>query len=150
MKHLSRTFAVLGFIFQYGIPLALLSSVVALTHEGKKAGLTIAGIITACVFVLILLGKLKNRILLMKNQIVKQSLLSISPFVVWGMIYYALNFLAEYNGNLSAYWLKIAPFILLGRMLYIVSGIFANEAVTKEKEAEEAAIIEKVKEQING
>lgn len=150
MKHLARTFAVLGFIFQYLIPIALLSTVVALTHGGKKAGLTVAGILCLCVLVIIILGKLKNRILLMKNQITKQALLSISPLVIWAVGYFAIKYLSSAIGDISGYWLKIAPFILIGRGLYITSGVFKNEQTEKEEAEKEQAIIEKVKGELNG
>jgi len=145
MKHLARIFAVLGFIFQYLCPLALIATVTSLTHEGTKAGLTTAGILCLVVLALVLLNKLKNRVLLMKNNIVKQSLLSVSPFAIWGLGFLVIKYLSESITTVSAYWIKIAPFILIGRLLYIVSGIFKNEQIEREEQEKENALVERVK-----
>ena len=151
MKHLARAFAVLGFLFQYGVPLALLSTVIALTHGETGAGLTSAGFFVLGVLVVIILGKLKNRILLFKNNIVKEALLSISPVVFWAVSYYLIGILANSVVAIGDYWKNILPFVLIGRMLYVVSGIFKNEQIEMEEEEKEKALIERVKgEVLNG
>ena len=148
MKHLARIFAILGFVFQYVCPLALVATVTSLTHEGTKAGLTAAGIMCVVVLVIVILGKLKTRVLLIKNNAVKQSLLSVSPFAIWGMGFLVVKYLSSSITVISAYWIKIAPFILVGRLLYIVSGIFKNEQIEKEEQEREDEIAERVKNRI--
>lgn len=145
MKHLARIFAALGFAFQFIIPVALLSTIAALTKGETKAGLSAVGTIGLCVIVIALLGKLKDKIYLMKNQAVKQAFLSVSPVVVWVAVYLGIRYFSATVGDLTSYWLKVAPCIVLGRVLYILSGIFKNEQAERDEIKKENSIIERAK-----
>lgn len=145
MKHLARIFAILGFVFQWIIPAVLLSTVAALTKESAKAGLTSAGILATIVVGIAVLGKLKDGIQTMKNNIVKNALLSITPLSVWAAGCFGINYLEGFITDFSAYWFRILPFIIIGRLLYIVSGIFKNEQEEDEEDEKILAALERIK-----
>ena len=128
MKHLYRVFRVLGFAFQYCIPIILFGDVIPLTHEAQKAGLTKVGFFALGILVLIIGSKLKERILQMQDEAKKQIFLSIFPIVFWVLIMVGMRAVSTTLASLLNYWWRVIAFIVVGRLFYIVSGILKEQS----------------------
>lgn len=128
MKHLYRLFRVLGFAFQYCIPVVLFNMVSPLTHEATKAGLTGIGFVAVGIIVLVICGKVKNRIVQMQDEAKKQMILSIFPIVFWALILVGMKAVSATIASLLQYWGYVIEFIVVGRLFYIVAGFLKEQA----------------------
>ena len=64
MKWLKYAFSILGFSFQYIIPIILFGGVIPYTHDGISAGLTKMGYIAIIVICIIIGKKIKEKLLM--------------------------------------------------------------------------------------
>lgn len=124
----------IGFIFQYIIPIVLFGNVIPYTHESLEAGLTVMGYIAVAITILILSGKLKDKLHGMKKGLVRASLLSLFPIAYWVIVKIGINYLLNLFVALARYWGYLIIFILIGRLFYIISEIVHDN--DKKEEAE--------------
>lgn len=132
MKVWSYILSSIGFIFQYIIPIVLFGNVIPYTHESLEAGLTVMGYIAVAITILILSGKLKDKLHGMKKGLVRASLLSLFPIAYWVIVKIGINYLLNLFVALARYWGYLIIFILIGRLFYIISEIVHD----KKEEAE--------------
>ena len=121
MKVYSNILSVIGFIFQYVVPIALFGNVIPYTHESLEAGLTVMGYLAIAIIVLILSGKLKNKLHEMPKGLVRALLLSLFPVAYWLIVKIGINYLLNLFVALAQYWGYIIIFILIGRLFYVIS-----------------------------
>lgn len=132
MKHLKRAFLALGFLFEYLFPLILFGDIVPYTHGTLKAGLTKGGFFALGLLVIFISKRAKTHIAKMKNAIVRESILSVFPVLLWVLVYFGLNAIVSTVASLSLYWNKVIIFIVLGRLCYIISGAFEEREDEKQ------------------
>ena len=133
MKKIKYAFALLGFVFQYVIPLILFGGVIPYTHDGVAAGLTKMGCAIIAIFCIIVIGKLKAKLIQRPKSLLRGFILSLFPVALWGVMYLLLGWLGNFVASLVVYWDKIILFIVLGRLFYTIDeGISASEASNDE------------------
>ena len=120
MKRLKHAFSLLGFVFQYIVPIILFGGVIPYTHEGIAAGLTKVGYMAVIVITLIVTKKVKEKLLQREKSLARAILLSIFPIALWLIMSFFIGWIAEFVDNLSIYWNKILIFIILGRVFYAI------------------------------
>lgn len=123
MRIYSHILSVIGFIFQYIVPIVLFGNVIPYTHESLEAGLTVMGYIAIAVLILILSGKLKEKLHHMHKGLVRALLLSLFPIAYWLIVKIGVNYLLSLFVALAQYWGYIIIFILIGRLFYILGEI---------------------------
>jgi hypothetical protein len=123
MRIYSHILSVIGFIFQYIVPIVLFGNVIPYTHESLEAGLTVMGYIAIAVLILILSGKLKEKLQHMHKGLVRALLLSLFPIAYWLIVKIGINYLLSLFVALTQYWGYIIIFILIGRLFYILGEI---------------------------
>lgn len=123
MRIYSHILSVIGFIFQYIVPIVLFGNVIPYTHESIEAGLTVMGYIAIAVLILILSGKLKEKLQHMHKGLVRALLLSLFPIAYWLIVKIGINYLLSLFVALTQYWGYIIIFILIGRLFYILGEI---------------------------
>lgn len=123
MRIYSHILSVIGFIFQYIVPIVLFGNVIPYTHESLEAGLTVMGYIAIAVLILILSGKLKEKLQHMHKGLVRALLLSLFPIAYWLIVKIGVNYLLSLFVALAQYWGYIIIFILIGRLFYILGEI---------------------------
>lgn len=121
MKIYSYILSCIGFIFQYIVPIVLFGNVIPYTHESLEAGLTVMGYIAIAITVLILSGKLKDKLHEMPKGLVRALLLSLFPLAYWLIVKIGINYLLNLFVALAQYWGYIIIFILIGRAFYVIS-----------------------------
>lgn len=134
MKKLANVFAVLGFVIQYIVPIALFGDVVPFVTTKEAIGkcLTGAGYIALGLVLFFVCKKGKEWILQRPKSIFRAFILSIPDILWWLAIHFALDFLAGAIINFSNYWSHILIFILIGRGCYIISeGLSSEEGADK-------------------
>lgn len=124
MKVWSFILSGIGFIFQYIIPIVLFGNVIPYTRE---AGLTFMGYIAVVITILIISGKLKDKLHEKKKGLVRASLLSLFPIVFWVIIKVGINYLVNLFVSIAQYWGYLIIFILIGRLFYIISEIIYDK-----------------------
>ena len=129
MKVYSNILSCIGFIFQYIVPIVLFGNVIPYTHESLEAGLTVMGYIAIATIVLILSGKLKDRLHEMPKGLVRAFLLSLFPVASWVIVKIGINYLVNLCIALAQYWGYIIVFILIGRLFYIISEMIYDKKV---------------------
>lgn len=134
MKKWSYILSGIGFIFQYIVPIVLFGNVIPYTHESLGAGLTVMGYIAVAIIVIIVSGKLKDKLHGMKKGLVRASLLSLFPIAYWLIIKIGINYLLNLFVALANYWGYVIIFILLGRLFYIISEIVYDNDKKEEVE----------------
>jgi hypothetical protein len=127
MKVYSNILSVIGFIFQYVVPIALFGNVIPYTHESLEAGLTVMGYLAIAIIVLILSGKLKNKLHEMHKGLVRALLLSLFPVAYWLIVKIGINYLLNLFVALAQYWGYIIIFILIGRLFYVISELIYDK-----------------------
>lgn len=123
MRIYSHILSGIGFIFQYIIPIVLFGNVIPYTHESLEAGLTVMGYLALVIFILIVSGKLKERLHDMHKGLVRALLLSLFPIAYWIIVKIGINSLLNLFMALAQYWGYIILFILIGRLFYVLSEI---------------------------
>lgn len=127
MKVWSYILSGIGFTFQYIIPIVLFGKVIPYTHESLEAGLTVMGYIALAIIVLIISGKLKDKLHGMKKGLVRALLLSLFPIAYWLIIKIGINYILNLFVALAQYWGYLIIFILIGRLFYIISEIIYDK-----------------------
>lgn len=124
MKVWSYILSGIGFIFQYIVPIVLFGNVLPYKHE---AGLTVMGYIAIAIILIIISGKLKDKLHEMPKGVVRASLLSLFPIAYWVIIKIGVNYLLNLFVALARYWGYMIIFILIGRLFYIISELIYDK-----------------------
>lgn len=122
-KVLSYTLQVLGYIFQYGLPLILIAFAVPLTKGG---GISTAGYIVLIIALCIVAWHLISRINKWDKSIKKALLLSIPPVLIWAIAGIGLTNLMIFMQGLVKYWWTAFIFIVIGRLFFVIDGYLAQ------------------------
>ena len=130
MKWIYRSLILLGFTFQYIIPLILFGGVIPYTHDGIAAGLTKMGYIAIAVGILIVCSKLERKLEALNDGILKELLKSIFPIGKWLIVGFALSWVTDFVDNLTSWWWDMIIFIIIGRLFYIAASEFRRRSVT--------------------
>ena len=133
MKIYSYILSTIGFIFQYIVPIVLFGNVIPYTHESLEAGLTVMGYIAIAIIVLIVSGKLKDKLHEMSKGLVRALLLSLFPITYWLLAKIGINYILNLFIALAQYWGYIIIFILIGRLFYIISELVYDKNEKKGK-----------------
>ena len=128
MRIYSHILSGIGFIFQYIVPIALFGNVIPYTHESLEAGLTVMGYIAVAALILILSGKLKEKLHDMHKGLVRALLLSLFPITYWLLVKVGINYLLNLFVALAQYWGYIIIFILIVRLFYVLSEIMYDRS----------------------
>lgn len=129
MKWLKYAFYILGFAFQYCIPLLLFGGVIPYTHENLSAGLTGMGYIAIIIFGLIIGKKIKEKLLQRPKTLLRGIFLSLFPIAMWLIVNLCLGWIVGFVDEISLYWDKIIPFIVLGRLFYTIEEAMVGSEV---------------------
>lgn len=132
MKHIIRIINVLGFAFQYGVPIYTFSSIFPFVHGSTNAGLTKAGIFAIGILLLILTAKLKDKIKALSNKTLKECLLSIFPVLFWIIGLVVINAVQKITVSIDGIWMRMIIYIVIGRLLYITAAVLTEKEVTNE------------------
>lgn len=133
MKIYSYILSTVGFIFQYVIPIVLFGNVIPYTHESLEAGLTVMGYIAVAIVILIVSGKLKDKLHEMPKGLVRALLLSLFPVAYWLIAKIGINYILNLFISLAKYWGYLIIFILIGRLFYIISELVYDKGEKKGK-----------------
>ena len=133
MKIYSYILSTIGFIFQYVIPIVLFGNVIPYTHESLEAGLTATGYIAVAIVVIIVSGKLKDKLHEMQKGLVRALLLSLFPVAYWLIAKIGINYILNLFIALAKYWGYLIIFILIGRLFYIISELVYDKGEKKGK-----------------
>lgn len=128
MRIYSHILSGIGFIFQYIVPIALFGNVIPYTHESLEAGLTVMGYVAVAALILILSGKLKEKLHDMHKGLVRALLLSLFPITYWLLVKVGINYLLNLFVALAQYWGYIIIFILIGRLFYVLSEVMYDRS----------------------
>ena len=123
MKVWSNILSSIGFIFQYIVPIVLFGNVIPYTHESLEAGLTVMGYIAVAITIIIISGKLKDKLHEMPKGLVRALLLSLFPIAYWLIVKIGVNYLLNLFVAIANYWGYLIIFIIIGRLFYIISEI---------------------------
>ena len=132
MKIYSYILSTIGFIFQYIIPIILFGNVIPYTHESLEAGLTVMGYIAIAIIIIIISGKLKDKLHGMKKGLVRALLLSLFPVSYWIIAKIGINYILNLFIALARYWGYLIIFIVIGRLLYIISELVFDNSEKEE------------------
>lgn len=113
-------FALLGFVFQYCVPLFLFGAVIPYTHDGISAGLTKMGYVAIIVFLIICGKKMKEKVLAKPKSLARGLFLSLFPIIAWGVVNLCVDWIIGFIADFAAYWDKVIIFILIGRLFYTI------------------------------
>ena len=127
MKVYSNILSGIGFIFQYIIPIILFGNVIPYTHGSLSAGLTKMGYIAVAIIVIVICGKLKNKLHEAPKGLVRALLLSLFPIVYWVIAKIGINCILNLFASLARYWGYLIIFILIGRLFYVISEIIYDK-----------------------
>ncbi len=133
MKIYSNIFSAVGFIFQYIIPIILFGNVIPYTHESLAAGLTVMGYIAVAAIVLIISGKIKDKLSRLPKGLIRGALLSIFPLAYWFIVKIGINYILNLFIALAEYWGYLIIFIVIGRLFYIISELIYDKGDNKIK-----------------
>lgn len=114
MKWTPKLFYVLGFIFEYVIPVLLFGLVTPLVHGKLDEGLTTVGVIAVAVLALILIGKIKSAVEKWEKGIVRAIILSFLKAVPLFIFAIFLRWLIPFTESLLLYMWRIIPMFILG------------------------------------
>jgi MFS family permease len=128
MKIYSYILSTVGFIFQYIIPIVLFGNVIPYTHESLEAGLTVMGYIAFAIIVIIVSGKLKDKLHGMRKGLVRAILLSLFPIAYWIIAKIGINYILNLFIALAQYWGYMIIFIVIGRLFYIISELVYDKS----------------------
>lgn len=128
MKIYSYILSTVGFIFQYIIPIVLFGNVIPYTHESLEAGLTVMGYIAFAIIVIIVSGKLKDKLHGMRKGLVRALLLSLFPVAYWLIAKIGINYILNLFIALAQYWGYMIIFIIIGRLFYIISELVYDKS----------------------
>lgn len=137
MKIYSNILSAIGFIFQYIIPIILFGNVIPYTRESVSAGLTAMGYIAAAIIILIISGKLKNKIHEFPKGLKRALCLSVFPVAYWFIAKIGIDYLLSFFTALSKYWGYVIIFIIVGRMFCVMSELVTEKEEDKEKPGNE-------------
>ena len=132
MKVWSNILSSIGFIFQYIVPIVLFGNVIPYTHESLEAGLTVMGYIAVAITIIIISGKLKDKLHEMPKGLVRALLLSLFPIAYWLIVKIGVNYLLNLFVAIANYWGYLIIFIIIGRLFYIISEIIYDKKVEAE------------------
>lgn len=121
MKALKTTLLIFSYLLQYITPIALFGLVIPFTHGEIKAGLTGTGIVALCIIAVMLYGKIKEKASTHLHGAVRAIVLSIFPIAIWLIAGIGIKKLMMFINSLIDYWWIAFIFIILGRLVYIVS-----------------------------
>lgn len=120
MKYWKYLLILLGFTFQYILPIVVFGCVVPYTHGTIKSGLTGAGIVAIAVIVLIISNKIKTQLEKQPKSIVRGIILSSFPIAIWCVLGIGLDKVSKFFMTLVEYWWLALIFIVLGRIFFII------------------------------
>ena len=133
MKIYSYILSTIGFIFQYIVPIVLFGNVIPYTHESLEAGLTVMGYIALAIIVILISGKLKDKLHEMHKGLVRALLLSLFPIAYWLLVKVGINYILNLFVALAQYWGYLIIFILIGRLFYVISELVYDKNEKKGK-----------------
>lgn len=133
MKHFRRTFKILGFFFEYLLPIIIFGKTFPLTHGNMGAGLTKAGFLALGVILVILAKKAKEYVVKITNPHLREMILSLFPIVFWAVVFAGLNSFYSIVTAVLAYWSRLIIFILIGRVFYVMATYFEEESKDNDK-----------------
>lgn len=132
MKKLATTFAFVGFIIQYIVPIVIFGDLVPFTRDGIGKCLTGFGYIAIALALFFATKKLKEWILQKPKSIMRGIVLSVFPIVWWFMVLLCVDWVGAFLFEFSNYWSEVLIFILLGRGCSVVSeALSATEGSVK-------------------
>ena len=117
-KILRIVFLVLGYVFQYGIPVALFGYVVPLVNESQGVGLTTAGYIVVIAGLCVCAWKLFTYLNKKEKSLARAGLLAIFPIGIWLIGGIGLNNMLIFVTGLVDYWWTAFIFIILARIFF--------------------------------
>lgn len=120
-------FAILGFIFTYGIPIALFGCVIPFVRGELERGLTSMGIFALCILILIGINRIKKRVKEWKPSLLRGIINSIFRAVPVAIVAVCLEWLIPFANNLLLYWYRIIPFFIIGCIFYTLEEMFTSE-----------------------
>lgn len=121
MKHIARLLNLLGFTFQYLVPLVLFSGVIPYTHEGVAAGLTKMGYVAVAIAVFLVCHKLEKQLERIEDNVARVSLSSLFPIAKWALVGAVLSAFESFVVKLVGWWWQMLIFIVIGRLLFILA-----------------------------
>lgn len=131
MKWLKLAFSLLGFIFEFCIPIILFGGVIPYTYETAQTGLTKMGYIAIIIFALIVSKKIKEKLLQRKKSLVRGLFLSVFPIVMWLIVNLSVDWIVGFIADFASYWDKVIIFIILGRLFYTIEETLNASEETK-------------------
>ena len=120
MKWLKIAFSVLGFTFQYILPLLFFGGVIPYTHDGKTAGLTSMGYIALMVLIIVFYDQIRKFVLSQPKSLVRGLMLSAFPIFIWIVVNIGLDWIVNTIDALVLYWDRVIIFIVIGRIFYVI------------------------------
>jgi MFS family permease len=106
----------------------LFGNVIPYTHESLEAGLTVMGYIAFAIIVIIVSGKLKDKLHGMRKGLVRAILLSLFPIAYWIIAKIGINYILNLFIALAQYWGYMIIFIVIGRLFYIISELVYDKS----------------------
>ena len=134
MKWICRLLSVLGFTFEYIIPIILFGGVIPYTHDGAKAGLTKMGYIAIGVIFFVFSKKIKEVVLQQDKGLTRALILSAFPIVAWVLISLGLGMITTFVASLTVYWNRVLIFIILGRICHVVEETISDRQEVSDDE----------------
>ena len=127
-KFKKNIYSLFGFIFCYIVPLIILGTVVNYTRDITFwTRFTIWAYLAVAIFVVILLKKLRERVLIMPHSAKRGILLSIFTLLYWVFLFGLIYGLSIVGNSLIQYWCYVGICLLVGRVFYILDEISKSE-----------------------
>ena len=127
MKWLKFAFSILGFTFQYILPILFFGGVIPYTHDGKQAGLTSMGYIALMVVIIVFYDQIRKFVLSQPKSLVRALVLSAFPIFIWFVINMCLGWIVNTIDALVLYWDRVILFIVLGRIFYTIEETMSSK-----------------------
>jgi len=124
VKIKKNIFAILGFAFCYIIPLVIFGSVVNYTRDITFwTKFTIWAYLALGVFVVIVLKKIRERVIVMPHSAKRGILLSVFTLLTWLFLFGLVYGMSIIGDALIEYWCYVGVSLLIGRIFYILDEI---------------------------
>ena len=121
MKILPKVFYILGFVFEYALPILLFGFVTPLVHGKLEEGLTIVGCIAIGVIGVIALIKIKKAAKEWDKGICRAVVLAVLKAVPLVVLSLFTNWLCTYIALFTTYLWRIIPIFILGCIFDMVA-----------------------------
>ena len=121
MKKYANILSVCAFLIQYIVPIIIFGDVIPYTHGQLAAGLTKAGWVALAVIVIIISRKLRDKLHEFPKSLLRALALSVFPIVSWAIVFIGFKYIEAFVHNFNIYWKNILIFIIIGRLLSIIS-----------------------------